>query len=282
MIRIRAEMREEGWEVSISFVCRALEVPRSTYYYVQHRCSEPRIDESMVKIIWEVIQQNPAYGIRKVWAVLKYRMGLIVNRKKVARIMRLKGWTLKQRRPRMRPRVRASKSVSERSNQRWATDMTHIYCGKDGWCHMPLVIDCADREIIGWRISRNGKAHVAEAALEDALISRFGPGPQAPKDLLLRSDNGLIFLAKSYRRTVKDYGLSQEFITPYTPEQNGVVERVFRTLKEECVWIHRFRSIEEAEQKISQWINKYNTYRPHESLGWLTPVEWREQNKQAA
>ena len=209
-------------------------------------------------------------------------MGLIVNRKKVARIMRLMGWTLKQRRPRMRPRARAMRSVSERSNQRWATDMTHIYCGRDGWCHMPLVIDCADREIIGWRISRNGKAHVAEAALEDALIKRFGPGPQAPKDLALRSDNGLIFLAKSYRTTVKDYGLRQEFITPYTPEQNGVVERVFRTLKEECVWIHRFDSIEEAERKISQWINKYNTERPHESLGWLTPSEWRQRHKQAA
>jgi len=114
---------------------------------------------------------------------------------------------------------------------------------------MPLVIDCADREIIGWRISRSGKALASEAACEDALIKRFGPGPQVPKDLILRSDNGLIFLAKSYRRTVKDYGLSQEFITPYTPEQNGVVERVFRTLKEECVWMYRFKSIEGAENR---------------------------------
>jgi len=140
---------------------------------------------------------------------------------------------------------------------------------------MPLVIDCADREILGWRLSKSGRAAVAEAALEDALIHRFGPGAQNPKNLVLRSDNGLIFLAKSYRRTVKDYGIGQEFIAPYTPEQNGVAERVFRTLKEECVWLHRFESRDQAEREITRWIEEYNTWRPHESLGWMSPTEWR-------
>ena len=131
-MRIRVEMKEEGREVSISFVCAVLKIPRSAYYYVQYRCSEPRIDEGLVRMIWEVIQENPAYGIRKVWAILKFRMGLVVNRKKVARIMRLKGWTLKQRKPRMRPRVRASRSVAERSNQRWATRYD-AYLMWQGW-----------------------------------------------------------------------------------------------------------------------------------------------------
>jgi len=70
---------------------------------------------------------------------------------------------------------------------------------------------------VGKRISRSGKTIAPEAVCEDALIKRFGPGPQVPKDLVLRSDNGLIFLAKSYRRTVKDYCISQEFITPSVP-----------------------------------------------------------------
>jgi len=104
------------------------------------------------------------------------------------------------------------------------------------------------RGIIGWRISSIEKAHLAKATREDALINRFDSGPQVPRDLILRSYNGLIILAKSYWMTVKDYGLSQKFITPYAPEQNGVVERVFRTLKEECVGMYRFKSIEETEQ----------------------------------
>ncbi len=239
------------------------------------------MDAEFAGLIWQVIQENPAYGIRKVWAVLRFGLGLLVNRKKVARVMNLKGWTLKQRRPRMRPRVRGSRSVAARSNQRWATDVTHIYCGSDGWCHMPIVIDCADREIIGWRLSSSGKAQIAEAALEDALIRRFGPGPQRPKNLVLRSDNGLVFMAKAYRRTVRDYGIGQEYITPYTPEQNGVAERVFRTLKEECVWLHRFDTREEAERAIARWVERYNTERPHESLGWLTPHQWRRQQQVA-
>ena len=78
-------------------------------------------------------------------------------------------------------------------------------------------------------------------------------------------------MAKSYRRTVKDYGLSQEFTTPYTPEQNGIVERVIRALREECIWPHNFRNRAEAEWVIARWVRKYNTERPHESLGWETP-----------
>lgn len=275
-------MDAEDRQVSLSHVCRVLGVPRSTVYYQPQRKAPPSVDEEMAHRIWTIIQENPGYGIRKVWAVLKYRLGLVVNRKKVARIMRLKGWTLKQRRPRWRPRARGMRSVAEQSNERWATDMTHISCGRDGWGHMALVIDCADREVIGWRLSSSAKAHVAEAALEDALIQRFGPRPLVDVDLTLRSDNGLVFMAKSYQQTVKDYGLRQEYITPYTPEQNGLVERVFRTMKEECVWLHRFESLEEAERAISQWIERYNTQRPHEALGWMTPSEWRERHNQAA
>ncbi|NIN63375.1 MAG: IS3 family transposase, partial [Anaerolineae bacterium] len=139
-------MREENREISIRRLCQILEVPRSSFYYAPYRRKAPEVDEGLARRIWELIQEYPAYGIRKVWAVLRYRLGIFVNRKKVARIMKLKGWTMKQRRPRMRPRVRGSRSVAERSNERWATDVTHIYCGSDGWCHLPLVIDCGDRE----------------------------------------------------------------------------------------------------------------------------------------
>jgi putative transposase len=276
------ELCEEGRPASISRICRILGVPRSTVYYSRrHRAPRP-IAEDLARRIWQTIQEFPAWGIRKVWAYLRHVIGMVVNRKKVARIMQHKGWTLRQRRPRMRPRVRGWKGRAERSDQRWATDVTHVYCGRDGWCHVPIVIDCHDRELIGWRISRRGTAKVAEAALEDALIRRFGAGAQQPKELVLHSDNGLIFLARSYRQTVGDYGLSQEFITPYTPEQNGIVERVIRTLKEECVWLRQFDSIEEAERAIARWVTVYNTRRPHEALGHLTPEQARKRGNLAA
>ena len=275
-------MEQQGRPVSISRLCRILGVPRSTFYYRRRPRRRSAVDEGLAARIKQIIRTNPAYGIRKVWAVLRYRLGILVNRKKVARLMRLKGWTLKQRRVGHRPRDRAWPSVAERSNQRWATDMTHIFCGRDGWCHLVAVMDCCDREVIGWRISRSGRSHVAEAALEDALISRFGPGPQAPKDLVLRSDNGLVFRSRSYRATVRDYGLGQEFTTPYTPEQNGMIERLFRSLKQECVWQFNFRDLGHAEREIGRWIEKYNTERPHEALGWLTPAEARSRQLEQA
>jgi transposase InsO family protein len=69
--------------------------------------------------------------------------------------------------------------------------------------------------------------------------------------------------------------LTQEFITPYTPEQNGMIERFFRSLKEECVWLEISESFEHANRAISAWIDWYNTGRPHQSLGYLTPREFR-------
>ncbi len=149
--------------------------------------------------------------------------------------------------------------------------MSHFMTKKDGWCHITAVIDCCDRTIVGWRVSKSGKASVAAAALEDAIIKRR-PKP----GLKLRSDNGLIFGAESFRRVVRAAGMKQEYITPYTPEQNGMIERWFRTLKSECIWMKQYESVEEARWAISKFIEVYHRERPHRSLGMLTPSEWME------
>ena len=77
-------------------------------------------------------------------------------------------------------------------------------------------------------LSRSGKSKTAESAQEHALINRFGCLGRVLQRFLLRSDNGLLFTSRSYTVLVKSYGLQQEFITPYTPEQNGMVDRVVR------------------------------------------------------
>jgi len=65
--------------------------------------------------------------------------------------------------------------------------------------------------------------------------------------------------------------------SPYTPEQNGMIERFFKTLKEECVWLHRFRDRDHAFAEIAAWLDRYHAERPHSALGYLTPNEYREQ-----
>lgn len=92
----------------------------------------------------------------------------------------------------------------------------------------------------------SGKSKAAESALEPALISRFGTLRRVPTPFLLRSDNGLVFTSRSYTALVRSYGLRQEFITPHSPEQNGMVERVICTLKEQCVHRHPFETLPRA------------------------------------
>lgn len=90
---------------------------------------------------------------------------------------------------------------------------------------------------------------------------------------ILRSVNGLVFTSRSYTRLVKSHGLQQEFITPYCPEQNGMVERVIRTFKEQCAHRQRFEALQHASRAIGDWIGFYNHRCPHQALGMRTPAE---------
>jgi len=266
------EMKEEGKEVSIAEVCRWFGVARSSFYY-EPKKSEPKpptLDQAIVELIRQVIDENPGYGIRRITAVLRYQLKIAVNRKKVRRIIRINGWQVRKKPQGKRPRAQGLRSVAAKPNERWAIDATHIFCGTDGWCHLTAIIDCCDRHIVGWRLTRSGVSKMAAATLEDALRER-----SAILDCLqltIRSDNGLVFAAKPFVAVVNRHRLMQEYITPYTPEQNGMIERWFRSLKEECVWLHRFKDRDHAFEVISRWIDRYHGERPHSALGYQTPA----------
>ncbi len=153
---------------------------------------------------------------------------------------------------------RGSTSITPITSRHWA--------GRDGWATLALVIDCHTRELLGWHLSRSGKASMAASTLEHALIPRFGTLGRVPKPFLLRSDNGLVFTSRDYTALVRSYGLRQEFITPHCPQQNEMVERVIRTLKEQCVHRHRFETLQHASRAMADWIQFYNHRRPHQAL----------------
>ncbi len=156
-------------------------------------------------------------------------------------------------------------------------DVTHIPCGADGWGHLTAVIDCHDREVTGYEFALRGRAKEAERALEEACLARFGTVRPEGSTPVIRSDNGLIFQSRRFRAACRDYRLRQEFITPYTPEQNGLVERFFRSLKEECVWLHNFGSFpaELALPSLNGSIGTTMPGAPHQSLGYRSPRQFR-------
>ena len=230
---IRQGLKADGIHVSISKLCQWFEVPRRTVYY-QATKAAPKVDAQYAVPIKAMIEENPAFGYRTVAHLLDF------NKNTVQRIFQIKGWQVKKRPVGFRPRVQALPSVAQFPNERWATDLCRIWAGRDQWTTLALVIDCYTRELLGWHLSRSGKARTAEAALEHALIARFGTLGRVPAPYMLRSDNGMVFTSRSYTAMVRSYGLRHEFITPHTPEQNGMVERVIRTLKEQFAHRHRF------------------------------------------
>lgn len=262
---IRQGLKADGIHVSVNQLCRWFGVPRRTVYYRPTRAA-PKVDARLAEPIKALIEENPSFGYRTVAHLLDF------NKNTVQRIFQLKGWQVKKRPVGFRPRVQALPSVAQTPNERWATDLCRIWAGRDQWATLALVIDCHTRELLGWQLSRSGKARTAESALEQALIARFGTLGRVPVPFLLRSDNGLVFTSRSYTALVRSYGLRQEFITPHTPEQNGLVERVIRTLKEQCAHRHRFETLQHASRVIGDWIGFYNRRRPHQALGMKTPA----------
>ncbi len=263
---IRQGLAEDGFKVSINKLCQWFDMPRRTVYYKSVKAA-PKVQPRFADPIKAMINEEPSFGYRTVAALLGF------NKNTVQRIFQLRGWQVKKRPIGFRPRVQALPSVATAPDQRWATDMCRVWAGRDGWAVLALVIDCHTRELLGWHLSRSGKAKTAEAALEQALIARYGALGKVTTPFLLRSDNGLVFTSRSYTRLVRSYGLRQEFITPHCPEQNGMVERVIRTLKEQCVHRHRFESLQNASRVIADWIGFYNNQRPHQALGMKTPAE---------
>jgi putative transposase len=144
------------------------------------------LDAVLVERIRELIRRHPTFGYRKLWALLRYGEGIVVNLKAVYRILRAKRWFVHQRQVTPRPRVQGRRSVAPVSNSRWAIDLTHIYCGEDGWGHLAAIIDCHDREIVGWEFSLRGRAPRSRARprgglpcpLRDAQARAPGAGHQ--------------------------------------------------------------------------------------------------------
>ncbi|MHC9236753.1 IS3 family transposase [Pseudooceanicola sp. 502str34] len=290
--RIQQGLGAEGITVSIARLCAWFGVPRRTVYYKPVKAA-PRIDPRFAEPIKAMIEEEPSFGYRTVAWLLGFNSeapNAIGPSERAERrcsgssgsragpfrphaAHAPAGQRVRKRAVGMRPRIQAVPSVATAPNERWSTDIARIWTGRDGWASLALVIDCHTRELLGWHLSRSRKASTASAALEHALIARFGTLGRVEAPFLLRSDNGLVFTSRHFTALVRSYGLKQEFITPHCPQQNGMVERVIRTLKEQCVHRHRFESIQHAVRVLGDWISFYNNRRPHQALAMRTPAE---------
>jgi len=140
-------MRGEGKAVSIVQLCRWFGVPRSTFYYrpTTGVVRVPVLDAALVATIRTIIEAEPAAGLRMITARVRRASPVPINRKKVHRILKVNGWQVRQRPRGQRPRAQGWVSRTTRPNERWAVDTTHLFCGRDGWCHLTAIIDFHER-----------------------------------------------------------------------------------------------------------------------------------------
>lgn len=141
---------------------------------------------------------------------------------------------------------------------------------------MVPLLDYGSRECLAWRVSKVTTATVVNDVIDEAILSCFGTPEEVPKALVVRSDNGPQFTAHAVQKNLKRWGVHHQKTPYHCPEGNSVVERFMRTLKEECLWQHHLNTLEDVEGVLSEWIPRYNTRRRHQSLGYLTPAEYRK------
>jgi len=250
--------------LSITRQCRLLSLHRSNYYY---QAVETKDDEFiLMRWIDELHIRRPFLGARRITDELR-DAGCRVNRKKVGRLMRKMGIQALYPKPNTSKKHPQNKVYPyllrnltiDRPNQVWATDITYIPMEK-GFIYLTVIMDWYSRKILSWRLSNTMDANFCIDALEEAL-DRYGePG-------IFNSDQGSQYTSKEFTSVFKDHQTRISMDGKGAWRDNVFVERLWRSVKYEEVYLNAYTSMSEAKHRIGVWIDYYNSERKHQTLG---------------
>jgi len=232
-------------------------------------------NEYLFERIKEIKGEHPFWGYRRVWAYLRYIDELIVNKKRVYRLMREHNLTVK-------PNLRLiAKRVSERPKPRpdrprqwWGIDMTKVMTDS-GWVYVVIVLDWYTKKIVGHYSGRQARSREWLEALEKGLNREF-PGGVRGHGLKLMSDNGSQPTSLSFMKACSNLEVQQAFTSYNNPKGNADTERMIRTLKEELFWLREWESERELNLELDKWVDYYNMSYLHSALGYNTPIQAHE------
>ena len=248
--------------------CRLLAVSRSAVY---RKPPEVRAEDlAIMALLDRHYLARPYYGSRRMAAWLATQ-GHVVNRKRVQRLMRLLGLVAIYQRPNTSKPAAAHKIYPyllggiaiERVNQVWCADVTYIPMAK-GFLYLVVIMDWVSRAVLAWRLSNTLGVDFCVDALEEAL-ARYGQ-PE-----IFNTDQGSQFTSDDFTGTLKDHGITISMDGKGRCMDNIFVERLWRSLKYEEVYLHAYATVAEAKAGIGAWLSFYNDERQHQSLGYRTP-----------
>jgi len=254
--------------LSISRQCALLGVSRASVYRRPRPVNAE--DLRLMDLIDRQYLARPYYGSRRMAAWLATQ-GHVVNRKRVQRLMRLMGLVAIYQRPNTSkaapehpkyPYLLGGLSI-ERANQVWCSDVTYIPMAK-GFIYLVAIMDWHSRAVLAWRLSNTLHADFCVEALEEAL-RRFG----TPE--IFNTDQGCQFTSTDFTDVLKAHGIKISMDGKGRCMDNIFVERLWRSLKYEEVYLHAYTSVPEAKAGIGAWLHFYNEERLHQTHGYQTP-----------
>jgi putative transposase len=266
-------MIEPHDDLSVRRQCELLKLARSGVYFQP----TPLAAEDLVicKELDKLHLEFPASGSRMLSRLLKAQ-GQLVNRKRVQRLMRIMG--IEALAPKPRTTVPASEHTKfpyllrhleiVRPNQVWASDITYIPT-RQGHCYLVAVMDWYTRRVLSWRISNTMDSRFCIEAVEDALAN-FG----LPE--IFNTDQGSQFTDDDFTSVLLDRGVKVSMDGRGRFMDNIFVERLWRSVKYEEVYLNDYRDVVDARRGIAIYLDKYNHRRPHQTLGFQTPEAFYE------
>jgi putative transposase len=264
---------------SVRRQCELLRVSRSGLYYEPvPTCAE---ELALMRRIDELHLQHPCYGSRLLSVTLRNE-GRDVNRKRVQRLMRLMGIESMAPKPKtsephpehaVYPYLLRGLAIS-RPNQVWATDITYIPM-KAGFVYLVAIMDWYSRRVLSWRLSNTLDSTFCVDALEEAL-DNFGQ-PE-----IFNTDQGAQFTADAFTTVLRNRSIAISMDGKGRCLDNVFVERLWRSLKYEEVYLHAYDNVAEARAGIERYLAFYNGRRPHMSLGYQTPDDFYRGARKAA
>jgi len=246
-------------KLSIRWQCRLVSIARSSFYY-EGRGESP-LNLRLLRLIDEQFLETPFYGSRQMTRWLR-RQGYTVGRKRVRRLMRLLGLQAVFQRPRtsqphpahrIYPYLLRDLEIT-RPNHVWCSEVTYIPLQR-GFLYLVAVMDWASRKVLSWRLSNTLKASFCVEALEEAL-KRYG----TPE--IFNTDQGSQITSLEFTDVLKDAGIQISMDGKCPWMDNVFIERLWRSLKYECVYLSEFVTGSEARAGIGWWMTFYNERRP--------------------